>query len=355
MSSREPSRQQVPDPASQSVAFSDNICAEFEPIKKFSTHENPDLAPIITSFDYNDTGKLLVTTSIDHEIRLYNAMKGVPEKSHSSKKYGCDLARFTHDNNTLLHSSTLVNNDIRQLDYTKGEYVRYFNGHKGMVSSLEVSPLHNLFASAAMDDSVRLWDFRATNDQAFLPYRGPTKLAYDPSGMVLGASSVTDSKASLYDVRNIQGGAFKEFNLPTSFKWNKIEFSNDNKYILFSCINGDSLIFDAFTGEQRCRLVTQNLPEYNIQTHGSSAFSPDGKYVFAAIRTNRYTGSELPPIGVFDLKSIDPATNELPGLLEPSVYLETRSRRPRNIIFNPRYMQFCEGDVELFFWQPRGF
>lgn len=329
----------------ESLTFTNNLCSRFKAVKKFTPKTGADRPPITTSFDYNDTGKYLVTASTEGVIHLYDAINGTSRKTIQSRKYGCDLTRFTHSDNSVLHASTIDKPIIRLLNIETGDYVRYFDSHRGTITSMELSPSHDLFISAARDDSIRLWDVRASNEQGFVPLKGTSKLAFDPSGMVMCASSVDSSRAALYDLRNIEGGHFTEFMLPAQFLWNKVEFSNDNKFILFSCINGDSAIFDAFTGEPSCRLSTGTVPPSAVQTHGSAAFTPDGKYVFAAT----FEGH----IGIYDLKGIDPITKEIPSTLSP--FFQLPSDSPRNIIFNPMYMQFCTGDINTYFWLPQEF
>ena len=50
---------------------------------------------------------------------------------------------------------------IRYMSAHDNKYLQYFKGHTGRVTSLEVSPVDDTFISAALDNTVRLWDLNS--------------------------------------------------------------------------------------------------------------------------------------------------------------------------------------------------
>ncbi len=62
----------------------------------------------INSLDFSDSGKLLVTSSDDESLNLYDTEAGSRLKFCFSKKYGCDLVRFTHANSCVLVASKVT-------------------------------------------------------------------------------------------------------------------------------------------------------------------------------------------------------------------------------------------------------
>ncbi|KAH3678493.1 hypothetical protein WICMUC_001510 [Wickerhamomyces mucosus] len=322
--------------SSQSIALTDSIYRSFQASKKFTFKDQQT----ITSLDYDDSGQFLISTSANETIELFDAMKGKPLKTIGSKKYGCHLAKFTHNSKTCIYASTKLDHTIRYLQFKDNSFLRYFKGHTAQVTSLEVSPTHDIFLTSSLDDTIRLWDVRASNQQALRPFKSPGIVSYDPSGLVVCISSLQNSKAQLYDVRSLENDPFQEFSLPVGFQWNKVEFSNDNKYILFSCTNGNHLIFDSFD----CDIVAElsgmvAIPPSDFPYTGSASFTPDGKFVFS--------GNGNGTVSVWDLSNI----NGKGVTIQPICHL-SGDNRPRNLIFNPKYLQFATADEELFFWLP---
>ena len=59
----------------------------------------------INGMDYDESGRLLVTSSDDETLRLYNTETATSGKVLFSKKYGIDLVRFTHSADAVICAS----------------------------------------------------------------------------------------------------------------------------------------------------------------------------------------------------------------------------------------------------------
>lgn len=130
-----------------------------------------------------------------------------------SKKYGVGIVRFTHRKTNVLYSGTKGEDVIRYLSLHDNAYLRYFHGHDGPISALEMSPLDDTFMSGARNDTVRIWDLRSPSCAGALKCEGRPMLAIDPQGVVF-AVALNNRHIRLYDLKN-----FADVPYPiTSFK-----------------------------------------------------------------------------------------------------------------------------------------
>lgn len=99
----------------------------------------------INHMDYSHDGKLLITSSDDDSMVVYDCDKASKLQSVSphlifskfndvfkvnSKKYGVCLIQFASDNKSVLHGSSKVDHTIRYLNIENKQYIRYFAEHK---------------------------------------------------------------------------------------------------------------------------------------------------------------------------------------------------------------------------------
>merc|ERR1711862_723303 len=79
----------------------------------------------INNIDFSTNGEMLISSSDDDSIVIYDCQNGTPKRTLNSKKYGVDLIHFTHAPNTAVHSSTKVDDTIRYLSLHDNKYIRY--------------------------------------------------------------------------------------------------------------------------------------------------------------------------------------------------------------------------------------
>jgi len=169
------------------------------------------------------------------------------------------------------------------------------------VSSLVMSPKEDLFASAAADDTARLWDLRVEKCLAALHFEGGGRqpcVGFDPHGLVL-AAAVCGSLVKLFDVRAYSTGPFATFSIDKSLDFANIKFSHDGKLMLMGTAQGAVVSLDAFSGD-----VLQTYSGHD-NTQGlplSATFSPDASHVLcgsedgALWRWNTLSGQALPSL-----------------------------------------------------------
>lgn len=322
-----------------------NPYANFKHSKRFSGENQ-----LITTLDFDDSGQFLLATSINKSIQLYDALKGRFQKAVQSQKYGCHLAKFTHNSQQCIYASSMQTDDhtIRYLSLNDNSFIRYFRGHKNLVNSLEVNPTQDLIVSASLDNTIKLWDLRSSNFQGSTPMQGPSFTAFDPSGLVLAIGSDLNQKDGmmkstfqLSDIRMFTTGPFLNIDLPSNFTFNKVEFSNDNKYILISSLTGNHLVYDSFEGKMINELaIGSNVPLSEWPNSGTACFTPDSKYVLSG------TGD-----GSISIFEIDKSKNG--GVITPSSKLvSTYDTQPRMVLFNPKFQEFVSADSNINFWIP---
>jgi len=117
------------------------------------------------SLDFDFSGQFCLSSNSKDTLHLYDCKLGKLKSTSYSKKYGCKLARFTHKSNNIIYASTLVDDAIRYMSFHDNKFIRYFKGHTKQVSALEMSPQEDMFLSASLDHSIRLWDLRSPNCQ----------------------------------------------------------------------------------------------------------------------------------------------------------------------------------------------
>eukprot|EP00899_Mesostigma_viride_P007457 jgi/Mesvir1/16712/Mv15103-RA.1 len=240
----------------------------------------------INSLDFHPRENQLVTASDDASIHVYDTATGTLKKSLNSKKYGVSHICFTHHPENVIHASRNDWDDsIRYLSLYDNRYHRYFQGHRGRVTSLSMSPKDDLFMSGSLDGTVRLWDLRSTACQGLLRLQGRPSASFDHQGLVFAVTS-QPGVLKLFDVRSYNKGPFDTFAVQTSASPSSspaitsIKFSQDGKLILASTMESHHMVLDAYTGQTLQTFVSVQAPQ-GVDDAMGACFSPDGQFVLA--------------------------------------------------------------------------
>nr|CAB3460837.1 unnamed protein product [Digitaria exilis] len=207
-----------------------------------------DYAGKINCLDFHRKEDLLVTSSEDDSIRLYNI---------TSATYNLESAE-----------------SLRYLSLYDNRCLRYFKGHKDRVVSLCMSPVNDSFMSGSLDHSVRIWDLRVNACQGILKLRGRPSVAYDQQGLVF-AVAMEGGAIKLFDSRSYDKGPFDTFMVGgDTAEVSDIKFSNDGKSMLLTTTNNHIYVLDAYGGDKRCGFSLEPSPNVTNE----AAFTPDGQY-----------------------------------------------------------------------------
>ncbi|BFZ54134.1 hypothetical protein PYCC9005_001166 [Savitreella phatthalungensis] len=394
---------------SSSLRLDGNLLSKFRPAQAFNKGTP---GTYVTSLDFDDTGEWLISCSTDDTLQVYDCRDGKHSKTCFSKKYGAHLARFAHRHTNVVYASTKENDTLRYLSLHDNSYVRYFRGHTGRVTGLEISPLDDTLLSTGGDDTVRLWDLKSPNAQGLLHIPSASLVAWDPTGLCFCVASQPSGHLSLYDVRSFDRKPFSTFHLtddvflsrysypPRMPDWSKLDISNDGKLILVATAHEPHYVLDAFTGDLVARLIDgravgRQLPgagpggstpssKLGAGVHGSgeAAFTPDGRFVVAG------TGGDAGGIAIWDVGGAVSNTSGVPLLnrdksLQPIRTIRppagagaiprpppsstsafgggsTTTNQPQQqgmdpcavLAFNPRYAMLATADQNVYMWLP---
>jgi COMPASS component SWD2 len=218
------------------------------------------------------------------------------------------------------------------MSLTTNSYVRYFKGHRAAVTGIEISPTaSDFFVSSGKDDWIRLWDFRMAGSQGCIEEED-CLVAFDPLGVVLAAAT-TNGIVELFDVRSLDSGPFKRWQLgglPVDPPyWCSIEFSPNGRSILLSTNATEVYLIDSFSGDR--------IFEWNDRTNTSrrvipASFSPNSAHVV--------TGSTDGNIHIYDTQTGKKST----ALAHPSDQETVLSR------FHPHLPMLATGGPHLHLW-----
>ncbi|GIY94489.1 WD repeat-containing protein 82, partial [Caerostris extrusa] len=249
-----------------------------------------------------------------------------------SKKYGADHVRFTHSEDSAVHSSTKIDDTIRYLSLHDNKYIRYFTGHTKKVTSLSMCAVDNSLLSSSLDRSVRLWDVRSPNCQGLVVENGRPIAAFDPDGQVF-AVAVNSEEIKLYDIRSFDKEPFNVF-VPYNQRnsdWTCLKFSPDGRLILISTNGSDVHLLDAYHGRPlttfSSRVNSKNIPL-------EASFSPDSQFIFS--------GSSDGAIHVWNSET----------LLREAVLHSGYTNPVHCVQFNHKYMMLVSASNNMVFWTP---
>lgn len=320
--------------------YSLKTATSLQPVREFAT--DPADA-VTTSIDFSDSGSHMLSASNNDAMAIVDCALGTQTSILPSKKYGCTLARFTHNDKYCVYASTKGEDSIRYLSIDEKKFVRYFTGHKNKVTSLEMSPSNTTFISCSLDRSVRVWDTRSPNCAGKLAVPSPSVAAFDSMGVVFAVASHLEKTVALYDARNFDKAAFKRISAHhIEGSWNKLEFSNNSKLLALSSDGNVHGLFDAMSGDPRGVVTGFSPLRRALPSTSPTAFTPDGRFFVAGSNDARLSIWDMEPCLDGDFHSIYTPVHETQV-----------QKKPALVMFSPRTYLLGTADNGTELWVPQ--
>ncbi|CAD5227209.1 unnamed protein product [Bursaphelenchus xylophilus] len=286
----------------------------------------------INHMNMTDDGKMLVASSEADSIVLYDCVQGCSSNTVYSKKYGCSLVHFVRGTNNVIHSSVKVDNTIRYLSLNTNQYVRYFQGHEKLVTTIKISPTEEVFLSGAQDNTMRVWDMRVQCAQGMMKTEACPVTAFDPSGrvFVVGTNS---SRLDFYDLRTFDVRPFASFEYePINGNWTDVTFSPDGLSLLVMTNGTELMLLDTFSGKVQHKLSGHH--NYNSEPL-TATFSPCSNFVFCGGDGGYLTGWQRETGQPVYQKGSSDHTDTI-----------------NHVVFNPTYLQIATASSQIRLWTP---
>ena len=185
---------------------------------------------------------------------------------------------FTPDGRSLLTSAN-TGGTLKLLDPFRGTVIREFEGHRGTVSSVDVSPNGRYAISGGSDKTVKLWD--VSRGTVVRTFKGHTEsiqgVALTPDGRRIVSAGGRDKTVRLWDART---GAELHVMRGHGGYVTSIAVSPDGRRVVSG--SGDKMLrlWDVRTG--------RSLRTFAGHSDGvlSVAFSPDGRHIVSGSGDN---------------------------------------------------------------------
>ena len=198
----------------------------------------------VISATFSNNGKKVITASIDHTARIWDAASGKLLNSLEGHTDRVESATFSSDATKVITASR--DNTARIWDAASGKLLHTFKGHKGSVTSATFSSNDTKVLTAAWDNTARIWD--SASGKLLHTFKGHKRYVLSATfssddTKVLTASG--DKTSRIWDVAS--GKLIHTLEGHTEYL-TSATFSSDDQKVLTLSLDSTVIIWDAASG-----------------------------------------------------------------------------------------------------------
>jgi eukaryotic-like serine/threonine-protein kinase len=220
---------------------------------------------------YSPDGTHIVTASNDKTARIWNARTGAQLTVLSGHEEELNSAAYSPDGMRIVTAA--ADKTVRIWDAATGAQLAVLTGHADIVDSAAYSPDGTRIVTASEDKTARIWDAHTGRQLLVLSGHGNrvNSAAYSPDGTRIVTASF-DNTVRIWDARTgaqlavLSGGSGVY----------SAAYSHDGARIVTASFDSTARIWDAFSGAQLA--VLSGHARYVI----SAAYSPDDTRIVTA-------------------------------------------------------------------------
>ncbi|MEK6699665.1 MAG: caspase family protein [Nitrospirota bacterium] len=231
--------------------------------------------------------------------KIWDISTGEETRIFLGLKSYVEAVAFSPDGKYVLTGGRLDDPTLKLWDVSTGNEVKTLKGHSNHISSAVFSPDGRFALSGSHDKTLKLWDVSTGREiRTFQGHSdGVYSAAFSPDGrFVLSGSG--DNTLKLWDVSS--GKEVRTFKGHAGIV-RSVSFSPDGRHVFSGSFDGTARIWDISTGKVIRTLKVKGSADFVL----SVAYGPDGRYALtggggASIIWNAATGSELCRMITFD-------------------------------------------------------
>ncbi len=237
-----------PDGTTFATGNNDNYASvmnmEGKEIFKLTGHDN-----YVSPIKYSSDGKFIVTGSVDHTAKLWDAKNGQLIKSFVGHADG--ILSVDYSNNGHYIATGSLDNTTIIWDATSGKKLFQLRGHESEIAGVAFSRDSRLLITGSSDGTAKLWDVKS--GKILYALEGLNKVvsgvAFTPDDKIIITGSgkkirLWNAKTGkhLHTINGLKSGIMS------------IDISNDGAYIVSASINGLINVWAIKGGKEICQL-----------------------------------------------------------------------------------------------------
>ena len=237
-------------------------------------------ASVVTSVRFMPNDSLVVTSSVDSTIRIWNRATGEVVATFTQPQ-GIAYMDLSNDGQLIITGS--YDSQIRIWSIAEKKIVRVLKGHQGTVWTVNISSDNKKIVSAGDDNTIRIWDVESSN--LLHELKGHKRIVWAAKFSPDVKTIVSGSFDFTVKTWDVESGKLTRDNTQHSETVVDVAFSHNGKLLATTSDDKTIRIWNTSTGEL---IRTMKVAEH-VQ---AVAFSPDDKRLMTG-------GRDKPMIGEF--------------------------------------------------------